>query len=342
MNDFCFANYYKIMKENSLNASINDVVFMYDIFSIINIKHFAMPELQKGTVSRILNRSLGVPSSIKEMLLTPNLKEIIGKSLMDFIEKYYSQNVLDTLWSRLKELIFRDKYLSTDGINNILNNNCFISFMADVYIEAIRIPNKLVGVKKIIARNGKTEISYDFNDIFEISKKKKKIIVIPMDVNFELRIESPVDEFFPLVDEATLHGKWISMMLSNGFSQKDLKKMIVKGIIGPKEIGNISIVPYDNNIYYLVSLSEFDNHNVARSSTNALINVLNRILELYILNGQSYELIIPLLGTGKSKIGYNHSTAFSILCKFFSENISKIFGKVRIVIYYSDMDYIDI
>ena len=126
MNDFCFANYYKIMKENSLNASINDVVFMYDIFSIINIKHFAMPELQKGTVSRILNRSLGVPSSIKEMLLTPNLKEIIGQSLIDFIEKYYSQNVLDTLWSRLKELIFRDKYLSTDGINNILNNKTSI------------------------------------------------------------------------------------------------------------------------------------------------------------------------------------------------------------------------
>ena len=45
---------------------------------------------------------------------------------MDFIEKYYSQNVLDTLWSRLKELIFRDKYLSTDGINNILNNKTSI------------------------------------------------------------------------------------------------------------------------------------------------------------------------------------------------------------------------
>lgn len=342
MKDFCFANYYKIMKENSLNTSIKDPEFMGDMFSIINVEHYFIAELQKGSVSRIINRSLGVPSTIKEMLPSNNSKERIYKSLNEFIDKYYSENVHDILWIKLKGLIAKNKYLSSEEINRILNESNFITFMTNVYIEAIRVPNKIVDVKQNIVCNGKTELNYDFNDIFEIAKKKKKIIVIPVDANFDTKVETPLECLFPRVDENSLHGKWINMMKSYGVSIKELENKIIKGMTGQNGIGNVSVVPHDNNIYYLVSLSEFDNHNIARASAEDLNHALDSILDIYISNGQSYELIIPLLGTGKSKIGFNHEKSFYTICNYFKTKIEKVSGKIRIVIYQDDMDRIDI
>jgi len=82
-----------------------------------------------------------------------------------------------------------------------------------------------------------------FNDIFSIAKKEEKIIVIPVDVDFNIEIESPRDNLYPKVDENTIHGKWIKLMLSDGFSKKELELKIKNGMVGKKEIGNISIVP---------------------------------------------------------------------------------------------------
>jgi len=162
MNDFCFANYYKIMKFNSLNTSINDIKFMGDLFSVLNIEHFYEVPLQKATVSRIINRSLDVPSSIRELLLLEYTYDEIEKSMNNFINKYYNINACDILCNQLKELITKNKYLSIEEIANIINDINFLSFMTKVYLEAIRVPNKIVDVKNELFSNGKTLITYDF------------------------------------------------------------------------------------------------------------------------------------------------------------------------------------
>lgn len=342
MNDFCFANYYKIMKENSINSSVSDPRFISELFSIVTKFKYYDYDAQKGASSRIINRSLGVPSTIKDILEDDVIRESINKTMKNFLIKFYSINSHDVLWHKLKVLISRDKYLSANEINNILNDNDFNSFMTKVYIEAIRVPNKIVDAKQMYAKNGKSMICYDFNDVFDIAQKKKKIIVIPVDVNFELKIETPEDTLFPLVDQKTLHGKWINMMLANKCNLDTIKEKINNGIFDSRGIGNISIVPFDNNIYYLVSLSEFDEKNVAKSSVEKMNIVLEKILEAYIFNGQDYELIIPLMGTGKSKIGLTHEESLYMILNFFKKNLNRFSGEVRVVIYKDDINNIDI
>ena len=59
--------------------------------------------------------------------------------------------------------------------------------------------------------------------------------------------------------------------------------------------------------FILLALSEFDENNKAQSSKDEVIKSLRSLLEFYDVNGQGYQMYITLMGTGRSRAGFDSS-----------------------------------
>ena len=145
--------------------------------------------------------------------------------------------------------------------------------------------------------NGKNKLLACYGDIFEEKKKRKKIVVIPVNDTFETIIDDSLDIEKPLVSKNTLHGLWITKMLNKGLTEEEIEKKInnylvqnqITGTEIIKERGkNISypigtVVPFSYNdiTYYLLVISKFDSSNKAKSSRKEIRDSVDGLLEYY-------------------------------------------------------------
>ncbi len=75
--------------------------------------------------------------------------------------------------------------------------------------------------------NGKNKLLACYGDIFEEKKKRKKIVVIPVNDTFETIIDDSLDIEKPLVSKNTLHGLWITKMLNKGLTEEEIEKKLI-------------------------------------------------------------------------------------------------------------------
>lgn len=206
--------------------------------------------------------------------------------------------------------------------------------------------------------NGKNKLLACYGDIFEEKKKRKKIVVIPVNDTFETIIDDSLDIEKPLVSKNTLHGLWITKMLNKGLTEEEIEKKInnylvqnqITGTEIIKERGkNISypigtVVPfsYNNITYYLLVISKFDSSNKAKSSRKEIRDSVDGLLEYYDENGQGYPMYIPLIGTGSSRTEMSHQQAFKLLKSTILTNENYINGVMTIVVYNGDKDKVSI
>lgn len=232
------------------------------------------------------------------------------------------------------------------------------SFLISLAFIVIILKNK-----KLWA-NGKNKVLAFYGDLFKITnKQEKKIVVIPVNDTFETIVDDDLVQDKPLVSLTTIHGQWIKYMNSKGIDSKTLSTMIFDNLKNRKikpikiytveeksrgnkesyELGTIATLNGENNTtFYLIAISNFDENNKANSSRKKIRNCIDELIEFYDINGQGYPIYIPLFGTGRSRADLNHQQAFKIIKNAVLTNEKSIHGIINIVVYKKDKDKVSI
>lgn len=240
----------------------------------------------------------------------------------------------------------------------ILFGIILISFLVSLFFIVVILKNK-----KLWA-NGKNKVLAFYGDIFKITnKQEKKIVVIPVNDTFETIVDDDLVQDKPLVSLTTIHGQWIKYMNSKGIDSKTLSTMISDNLKNRKiepikiytseeknrgnkksyELGTIVTINGENNTtFYLIAISTFDEYNKANSSRKKIRNCVDELIEFYDTNGQGYQIFIPLFGTGRSRADLNHQQAFKIIKNAVLTNEKSIHGIINIVVYKKDKDKVSI
>lgn len=231
----------------------------------------------------------------------------------------------------------------------------FSLIISSIYILCIKKSYTVweCGTGKIIVR-----YSDIINEGFKKNIKNEKIIVIPVNTCFDTIIDSDISTSSkPLVSPKTIHGQWIKSMNDIGISSETLNNKIEnylneKNIKPVKKLsrevkrqGNLlsykygTIVPIrgnENVTFYLLALSEFDKNNTAQSSVDTIIECIQKLVKFYNINGQGFDMYLPLMGTNLSRAGMSHSESLQKTKSVLELYNNQIHGSINIVIYYKD------
>lgn len=191
-------------------------------------------------------------------------------------------------------------------------------------------------------------------DIFDIPAQKEPLekvnIVIPVNTSFETRIEGKYGGVaIPLVSENTIHGQWIKFMNNKGFRCLELDDLIELGlkknsivkcgvcnsVVGKNDIYPIAstvIVPAENTNFYLTVISRFNEKNKAESEIPYVREAIDSLINLYDIEGQGFDIYIPLIGSGRSRTGMTLQESYELIVESIMNRKNEIYGRVHITI----------
>lgn len=208
-----------------------------------------------------------------------------------------------------------------------------------------------------IYNQGGTIIDVLHVDIFEL-KAEKANIVIPVNTSFETEIEAIIGDYIiPLVSENTIHGQWIIYMKKRGISIFDVDNQIKNSLrrnnilkckvrntmVGKQDIypiASVASISLEGNKYYLLALSEFDEKNKAQSNIAHIKKSINTVIDFYDTEGQGFDMYIPLVGTGRSRVGLSLQESYELIKGILLKRKNEIFGRVHIVIHPNQADQV--
>ena len=233
---------------------------------------------------------------------------------IDFIEQYSANDIFEN--SRIRPIITLYK-----------NASCIIDVVA---LDLFKIPEIIGTLEKVN-------------------------IVIPVNTSFETRLEGIHGELsIPLVSENTIHGQWINYMNNRGYSYSKLDMLIDQGLkknriakcgvnsslVGKTDIYPIassSIVSIDGIEFFLLAVSKFNEKNKAESKINYIRESLESMIELYDIEGQGFDLYVPLVGAGRSRTGMSIQEAYELLVETVMSRKNEIYGRIHITIHPSQI-----
>lgn len=343
LKQFVFANLIVILKKYANNPSDSFQLFLTDLFDAIgkNDDEYDIDMLPSNTSSRIMTRQYDVPNDIRNIInKTP--RERIKNAIACFCNDKINIYEKEKLFNELLTYINNSFNISPESKQLLNNATSLVDLITDSIIMTVRLDNRLK-INEEIWCNGNNKIKLVSGDLMALSFNSKekgipKIVVIPIDVDNHLHV-SGINESNPEVSIKTLHGMWLKKM-EQYHSIAEIQRMITENVINPNEIGSISKVCVNAVMFYLVSLSKFDAHNKANSNIDNLKKCIQSILEEYDNSGQGYPLYIPLLGTGRSRIGLSYEESIKIIKDECLKHKNKIQGEIHIIIYTKNLEEI--
>jgi len=99
---------------------------------------------------------------------------------------------------------------------------------------------------------------------------------------------------------------------------------------------------FDNTLFFLLAVSEFDQKNMAQSTKEDIKSAVEALAEYYDEKGQGYDVFIPLIGTGMSRANISNQESYDIIKNTLLNNKDKLQGKINIVILPTVIDEIQI
>lgn len=222
--------------------------------------------------------------------------------------------------------------------------------------------------KNCIWSNGTGSVNVVYGDIIKIAFKDKearnKVIVIPVNTSFDIIVDSNITSVNkPLVSPQSIHGQWIKALISEGLTESEIHKMVQDAIqkrdlriqrkcsVEEKERGNLNC--YDRGslvfvshrsktTFMLVALADFDDCNKGQCTEEEFIKVIMNIIDAYNDCAQGYDIYIPLMGTGFSRVSLSNKESLQKIKACIEICKRKIHGTVNIVIFKNDMDKVTI
>lgn len=208
----------------------------------------------------------------------------------------------------------------------------------------------------IAGNNHKVEVDYgDVMDPFSVCEKgeKKVNVVIPVNRCFDTIVN---DE---LISHRTLHGKVmqhlydtkemdytiLNKQIQNYLAKHNSKFEILTQEQKPQgnrkryDAGTIVIIPVGNDVnYYFLGLSKF-NHELAASTSKAeYAEAIQKMIEFCDMHAQGNPVVLPLIGTGHSRVRSDLQQSLDYLVSAFNMNKDKITCDFHIVVWEGDRD----
>lgn len=237
----------------------------------------------------------------------------------------------------------------------------FSFLLSVVYIVVLKQNN-------FIWKSGSGKLQVCYGDIIQLGKhrngKKQKIIVIPVNTCFDTLVDDDITQIDkPLISSKSIHGQWLKSLLEDGISLEYIDSKIDQSIaihniqpirkytreekhrgkLNEFSVGTVIPISIKANItYFLFALCELDENNRAQCSEDTFNDGLEHLINCYNDIGQGFEIFIPLMGTGMSRMNIKHKDMLRRMRAIIELNRKKIKGTVNIVIYNQDSDKVSI
>ena len=212
--------------------------------------------------------------------------------------------------------------------------------------------------KKVLdGHNGKA-VYVVYGDIFDASLVNdcKRYISFAVNRCFDTEVNDR------LVSANTVHGMAFNRLYnSNQYTPASLNSAIQASIKGTPtfvtltqrekpegnlnryEVGTYANLPINNNLnYLLLGLSSFDSNLNAQTSKQDYVLAIQKMIEYFDMEAQGYPVLIPIIGTGKSRADLKEREALEYMIEAFRINQTKITSDVYIVVYESAKNRVSI
>ncbi len=356
--------YIRVIKKHLKNPSISDE----DLVNVIIDNEVAAASitkrgsgdsysLDKTRASRIINNKADIPSSLRKAIQYLGIQDDIIDNFKyffeDYIDKYQERILVDELASHL----CNDKSLTSEEKNYLLSfKESTPTFLGKVYISAINENNIITDDDNYIFRKGNNYLRVLVDDIFRYGfstkYKQHRIIVIPVNTSFDTHLSTKLEnEQYPVVSRETLHGEWILRLKKRQNDIDSIRTRInqnlkLNGINfddnNKVPIGSIAVIEEKEVIFYLLAISDFDEHYHATSSKDDIINSISSLFDYYDRKGQGYTLYVPLVGTGLSRANLSYQESYDLIKDNALKTVKTKQGKINIVIFPENAKYIDL
>lgn len=342
---FLFKNYVILLKECCNNPHISNDDLIRDLLLVFDENE--EDDIDPSDASHIMNREIEIPKKVKKIIEINDYENWLDNFRFFYDEKLDHVKV-PLVIDKIIDVIKNDKFLPFVVKDNILNfKESSEDFLLKALLESIRVKNKVLDKKIKIWSAGKNEINAYFGDIFKLSFDKrysdlKKYLVIPVNTQYDLKVD---DEDRYCVSSNTLHGQWILKIKENGVNISIIKNIVKKELINAssnydERIGMIIPYKYENSTFLLLAISTFID-GIATTSKENLKYAILKLIDYYNLECQGNTLFIPLMGTGRSRLGMDFIESFNMIKDLLLENKNKIQGNVNILIYFKDAEIIE-
>lgn len=365
---FALSSVVRTAKLYALDPTVSDAEFLNAFLEAyvqegrVKAKMGSEFVLDKYRTSKLLSGKIDVPKQLKKPLAQWGIEERTAKAFEPFLEEYFDLARFEEFCRSIEELLRDEQNVKLEEQLGALKDDPR-SYFAHCFIAAIKASN-LDSSSKMIWCCGTGSFSIEVGDLlnkgFGRPKKRKNIVVIPVNTGFDTKITWDYEGLAaPLVSAASIHGQWLDRMFKCGESSETLRQRIrndlsKRSVVGKGEKvscgtvlyeydpGTIAMVENEKAVFYLLAISSFDSKNNAQSSPEIISNSLDRLFEHYDACGQGLDMFLPLLGTGMSRAHLAQNDSFSLIGKAIEKNQKHLHGKVTLVIRPSDKAKIDI
>ncbi len=250
-----------------------------------------------------------------------------------------------------------DIYKSNNLINHIFK--VIITFLV-IYILSFVCALLYYYFKRrvIYLKYNRFKVSGTYGNILDYIGASKVNLIVPVNSCFDTKIDDSV------ISTNSLHGKVIKFLYDNNLvSQTELDKKIKRSLReqnissvnigndvkkGGKSVGNYNRYPIGSTAfvdigdvrYHFIALSIIENNKNAITSDQDYLIVLNAIVDNCFRNSNGNPIYLPLVGSGLSKLNYNHQQQLEFMVKYFMLRRTKLISDVEIVIRKEDRDKI--
>ncbi len=348
-----YLNYAKYNDEKFLNEILKCVVKTGNVL-MRNGEPFYF---DKSYTSKIMNNHACIPPAILEAAMDKNLLA----EMFDAFSLFYEKRIKHVKTEELRGIICdalgsdttftpseKDELSSISASDNIL-------FLFTLLMKSLFIKNDTtISSGIVIWKNGNSYIQAVYGNIFKYAfsdrRKRKTIVVIPVNTRFDTHLSTKLENtVYPMISSETVHGEWLLRLEKLKGRIDDIPERIqsdlrCRGSIcnsdGEYPIGTIAVVEIGNTCFYLLAISSFDERNHAKSKPKFIEQAVNSLLDFYDINGQGYEIYLPLLGTGRSRSGMSLQVSFDLIKQKALDRTGSIHGRITIVISNDNKDEI--
>lgn len=354
-------NYIKWLKPYCKRKRISDEMFVeYLLTPIVKSEKILNQEgaflyLDKSRVSNILTHKDDVPEALREALDNDGVEDRMSERFTQFYQKYIDTYREEELATEFRGYVNKDSISDREKAYILSDDVC--TLLMRLFLSTIKQDNKATAPENLIVwQRGNSYIKVIDGDLFKKGfdkrNKKNRIVVVPVNTSFETRLtDNMEEEVVPLVSADTIHGDFLNRLYTKEIFPDDIEKRILTNLkkngiqaseSGDYPIGTIATLQFNNALFFLLAVSQFDENNVARSSKSDIEKAINNFTKYYDEKGQGYDVYIPLIGTGLSRAYLSNQESYGIIKNTLLQNKDRLQGKINIVILPSVINEIEI
>ena len=350
----------KTAKRYALDSSVSDEEFLNALLEPLVVAGRIRGRggidfhLDKSRTSQVLNGRCDVPGALRKALARFGIEDSVANEFSGFVDEFIDTSLFHPFTDEVIALMpdgVEVKYKLQDASDDEER------FMAIALLEAVKNDNR-ESSEELLWNSGTGSLSIEIGDLFSHGfgkpRKVKQIVVIPVDTTFETKVTWKYEGAeAPLISPKSLHGKWIVRMGQMGASPEELddrvksslRRQLVKPIqdqgIAPSgraeyPIGTIAIIENARSIFFLLAISQLDEHNNAHATREDISYSLQTLVEMYDKVGQGFDIFIPLMGTGESRAHLTHQESLDLILDSLTRNASLVHGRAVVVVYRND------